>query len=92
MQEKPIIALEEGVFREINNDKVEIQLKVKLNHRGRGDFTPRTMSGVLERRLCLAGKVRYYDPLANSSHIGNMALVDFRGVTDEHIENWFLNE
>ena len=87
-----VIELDHGEFRTPNADELEIDLVVKKRVINSNDYMNQTIRGVLSRKQCFAGKVKYWDPSTGDTYWGNMVLVDYHSVTDEQIENWFLKE
>ena len=78
--------LDQGRFRRISDDEIEIDLVVRKRVTDSDDYVRQTIKGVLSHKLCFAGKVRYWDPRTGHEYFGGMILVDHLSITDEKLD------
>ena len=84
-----IMKLVDGTYSVKPNGNVMIDMRVRKKVAGSvADDVEQTIQGTLEMRSCLAGRVRYQDPITGQHHEGDMILVDYLSHLGDEVATW----
>jgi hypothetical protein len=84
-----VMQLVDGTYEPKGESKVAIEMLVKKKVRGEHPELQQTIVGILEKRHCLVGQVKYQDYLTGKSYFGDMILVNYSSPLGEEIEAWY---
>ncbi|MBU4272685.1 MAG: hypothetical protein KKA28_12560, partial [Planctomycetes bacterium] len=92
-----LLSVIEGRIAQQQGNKVKVDMSIRKNIvipqlEQKQEITEldQRITGLLERRSCLAGLVQYHDPISGKVYSGDMILVDYAShLGGEQVEEWF---